>query len=258
MTEPGFLYPSVGIASGDVANEALALLTGSTGANVMAGGAIQVGQTFDSRQWASYYLTIDAEVQTSPPTNYNQIEVQLYWESDLLNTVQVASDHYEFWANATPSVAFEADLGQVYIQDEMHGPYMRVTMVNNGPDNVSVKWSLFGTTRILSSPYVRQGSLPDGILASDSRAIPATGTITIPMPMAYGEAQWKLLNSGANPVVPSLDYHLAADDRIGNPVPAGTLQLFNVVLPKRAALLEVTGTVGDVVDNRVITQFNKN
>lgn len=226
---------------------------------IILSGATVNSQIFDVRQFQSYYFTVTMHAGPAV-TNYDQVIVDFYWTSDAsqnpfpLGPVTYP-DQYAFWADSAgvPAVA----LGPARMQDTMHGPYMQFAITNNGPDTIHGTWSLLASSRPLPGPYVRQGNAPDGVLVSDMSNIPGGGTLTLPLPLAYGEIDWWLFNQGAAAMTPQLDYQLPGIDDVAPPVPANTLQSFRFIMPKRGALLHINGTAGQPVVNRVITSYQK-
>ena len=223
---------------------------------IITSGSTVTSPLIDVRQFASYYL--DLKVTAGPAvTDYNAVSVDFIWTSDssLVPLHTVFRDKLQIWADTVSAPV--VSLGDLRAQDTMHGAYMQFAMTNLGPDTCHATWTLMGTTRVLPGPYVRQGDSPDGILVSQQDNIPVGGTLLIPMPVAYGQVEWWLFNQGAAAMTPFIDYGASGNDQVGAAVAANSLGTFNLVMPKRAGLLQVNGTAGQTVDNRVITNYNK-
>lgn len=236
------------IASAGVAGVGTPQLIGS--------GASSTVPLIDVRQFNSYYLQFNVRTNLAT-TGYNQLQVDLAWQSDA-NTIApttVFADQLRVWADsaAAPVVA----LGRVYAQDTMHGSFMQITFTNNGADTLSLTYQLMGTTRILPGPYVRQGAFANGVMNSEQNNIPVSGELVLPLPALYGMAELIVTNKGTHPMDVNLDYNLPGDDTVIKGLAAGALVVQDFVLPKAAPLLVIIGTAGDTVSTRMITLFGK-
>lgn len=248
--------------AGHLSTEIISLLTSAGVAGVGVAQLITSGSSFttqlvDVRQFGSYYLEFDVRTNLAT-TGHNQLQVDFAWQSDsnIVTPTTIFQDQIGVWADS--AAAPVVSLGRVYAQDAMHGSYMQLTFTNNGPDTLRLTYQLMGTTRVLSGPYVRQGSFSDGILNTQQAAIPGGGSgLVLPLPILYGNTEFIVFNKSVNTMGMNLDYNMPGDDTVIQTIPANTLVVQQHLLPKTATLLVITGTIGDTVSTRIISQFNK-
>jgi hypothetical protein len=230
---------------------------------VLNPAALNVTQLFDVRGYESYYYRLIATV-TSAFTSYVPVEVNILWYSSvaafLAGSVPVYRELVEIFADSvTPPFTFSG--GALLVQDIMHGPFMAVSVRNNAGDTsqVTVQYSLQGTTRQVTAPYMRQIAGLDGILLKQlSIVIPAGQTFQQPTFFGYGQT-WERFQSG----VGTLTVTLQAGSTVGNydasNYGANTINTRTIVLPKRAVLYSVQNTSGALnsYSLSVVTQYDK-
>lgn len=245
----------------------------SIGPNTVSAGATAVGPIIDVRQWASYYLEITAIASgVGNATAYNRVECDLTWFNDSIGSTPVYVDSYEFFANAISG--FVVNFGQVAIQDKTHGPYMRVNFTNNAAsDGINISWNLFGTTRDVGQPYVRQSPNVAGVTNTTSGLLVNLNTVPlvaglgdVPFPLAYGPVELVIWNDGGNVQQFTLSFNAGAPTGSGTTGYLGQVAVgtslgvnprFVVTFPKRAGLLHVLGTGSDQYSVRAIANFNR-
>lgn len=250
--------------TGHLITEIVTLIAKSSGSNIIPGGEVTTGLIIDVRQWASYYLSLDATVSTLPATDYNQIQVALFWTADALGATRLSADSFSFWADALTGKF--VSLSTVFAEDVMHGPFMRINILNNGTNDVDVQWRLLGTTRVLPGPYLRQGSFPDGIVLDVQIDSMVAGVADVPLPLAYGPMELVITNNGGNPeqftlnFEPNLGTGPGFPGYLGQVAVGGSLGVnprLVVIAPKRGGILHVAGVGGDQFSIRAITDIDK-
>jgi hypothetical protein len=219
---------------------------------------------FDMRQFASYYFNINAQV-SGVPTGYNPIEITPRFGADSnipfnlqSPTSLVFPDTYEYYAAASAPFIFGG--GPLTINDVVHGPWLNLQILNNGPDTVNYTYLLMGTTRLLPGPYARQeGPSPgvsgmDGILLFQGGNIPGAGVFTFPALFGYGETYVKF-STGANGLNFSWNFGSSGlFDFRGVAANSAIREFYN--FPKRAALVSVAGPVGTAYGMNIIEGFS--
>jgi hypothetical protein len=254
---PGTFNQAGGGAGTLLTPEIVAALSSSSGQNINAGQFVQLGP-FDARQYASYYLEVNA-VAAGAPVQFNPVTVEVRWNSiPTIGASEVYADTATFWGDSLAG-AFQFLGGNMYMEDIHHGPFFHVNIMNNSPIALVVGWDLFNTTRSLPGPYFRQGSGngPAGVLCflPFPQAIGAGATVNVACLYGYGRVTTRLI------AVPNMnfDFFLAGNanswDQYGGV--GGPLRP-ELVLPKMAARIAVTnpGAVGQFGLN-VTTQFER-
>lgn len=164
----------------------------------------------DVRQYSSYYLAARV-LLSGAGTTYNLFILTLNWFYDPFGSDTVFTEHYGLFARSNTG-AFITYGGKIEAEDQMHAPYVQVTLATpNGPDPVSDASLLFnGTTRLIATPSIREvGPLGTDIDSNDNWIIhpknagvrllnqPAGLAVTIPGLMRYSAARWRFLTTGA-------------------------------------------------------------
>ena len=222
---------------------------------------------YDVREFNGYYLGINA-YQSDNATALNALQINIDWFStnDPVAVSPVYTDLSEIFVDQEGIAgAYRTQLGPLSMQDTMHGPYMQVRLTNTGTQTVYFYIDLFGTNRIISNPFVRQGGYSaywstiydyDGVLTAGSGNLAAAASLDIPLKVGYGRA-WLRSNFSGN-----TSYVLQSG--LGGPVIDATLSSATVVyrelvLPKRAVKATLTNnTAGNIAWNfTVVTQFDK-
>lgn len=258
--------------SGRPAAEILSLMSqmpaSAPGPLTLGGNSSASAGPFDVRGCQSYYFNVTANV-SGAATKYNAVNVNLQWSTDSSGANVVYQESIEWWAS-TPTAAFVFNGGALNLQDEQHGPYVTVVFNNLAGNNpVNYTWSLFCTSRILSGPFFQQALPPgtavqpingvNGLILNFAQAFPASGTLKVPMPLAYGEISLLMINgSAANAMTLKLDYGSdTTNNTVSNNVAFQTQLLLKYLLPKRAGLLTMTGTLNDFVGVRIASLYSR-
>jgi len=210
---------------------------------------------FDMRQFSSFYLTIAAQNQTNPATNYNDVQIVMNWYTDNTGATHVYTDKYNIIADNPLGAVFIGVLGgRLVMQDVCHGPFMQYVITENGPNVVGVTHLLEGTTRNLPGPYVREVSyaVPPVPRSADNYFMPsnkvllgASSTTDFPCYMRYGPG--RLRTAAINGAVTVVIYFASGGGPASSPeswaVAGGTVDIRGLTLPKETMVIRVTNNV---------------
>lgn len=218
---------------------------------------------FDMRLFGSFYLELFALTSTSPATGINPVQIMMNWYNSATQQTVMFQDTYEWWAdNQTGPIN---TIGNVMIQDAVHGPYMGFQLFNNAAaDSVRVSYVLKGTTRTGLPLSVRQqfggsffGNGIDGTIVNQSATVAASGSATIPCPLTYGRVMLHAGNTGANLL--NFNRFMGSEGLVeAFSVASGAGKDEELIFQKRAALFTIVapgaGSTGNVY---IVTQFDK-
>lgn len=226
-------------------------------------------QTFDVRNFASYYFKIGVKATPGAATAYNPFLVRLFWTAKSDGTDVIYEDRIAFWSDGNSfGGSFDYDGGNIILQDVHHGPYMSILLVNRAnADSVSLFYTLTGTSRQLPGPFFRQnaavasGILVNGFLAANY-VIGAGGIKEVPFHFTYGMIGLQITNPSAAAI--SFDMNFAdvpggtivGGASLGT-IAAGGVLYSNFIMPKASGIFKATGAVGAQFGVRPITQYNK-
>lgn len=208
---------------------------------ILAAGNNHFTPVFDARASASYYLTVTATTQTFPATGYNTLSLEIFWYADAAALTTVATEYAEIWTDGVNP--FGLSFGPLNMHDIMHGPYMSIVFTNTTAttDSVNYIYNLYGTTRVVPSPFFRQQNAPDMLVQANmlSLNVPASNSIKIPCSFAYGHVQTKLVANAAN-LTASLFFGSLSPAYATYTVPnAAPGFLDDIIAPKRSLLWQV-------------------
>lgn len=225
----------------------------------------------DVRQFSSYYALIVASVTGGAATDYNQVIVQFFWYADPQATVTVFQDQYAFFASQATGT-FKTAGGVLLAQDQMHGPFMRVRVTYNGPDVVTARTIIIGTTRSVGSPYIREQKISFGAADITERdmwvvppdfaaniALAAGATVSIPCMMQYGRGRWRIVSTTAYivDIMPLKPWAAAVQTAIDSrQAVAGEVFSQEYINPKAAPVVQITnlGAIPGTVSFSCIVQ----
>lgn len=214
--------------------------------------------TIDMRSYQSFSLGLTATVHTATGTAA-PMQVVMKW-FDAVGALSY-QDTWEFFADGSLGATFTG--GPVSIQDDCHGAFVSITLTNNSSAVALDYTAIFtGTTRILPGPYTRQQTGDDGILLDvpGTTAIPAGGSVSFALPLSYGMSLFRVFNNSANTLSYFLSYGSGVPNTLNDfftSLGATSSQTINWILPKRAGLIRISGTVGSTFGIRAFTQFDK-
>jgi hypothetical protein len=232
------------------------ILALDSGNNVVVGPGASIFSTrIDVRQWASYYLTVEASTQ-GVGTAFNPVSIILTWDD---GTQQNYNDFAQFWVDNTVG-QFALSLGNVYMQDSNHGPNLQLLFINNAvADSVSISWTLTGTTRQLAQPYGVQKNGQDGSLnpkGNGQQTLANNTTVRQPMNYARGRVWLRL-----NPTVPMTFTLNDGDQGFFDLVAVAANGVYRAeyILPRRALAIDITNTSGGSGQYNImaLTQYDK-
>jgi len=234
-------------------------IPGASPTTIIAGNSISIPgpgttTTFDMRNFSSFYFVCTPLVNGVPST-WNSIFITFDWfsQTGALNTT--FSDSVEIWA--TQPVPFFFNGGVFTIQDLVHGPYLRITVLNANPVNsINFSYALVGTTRLIANPSYRQNRTDAIMLDSTGNPIPASGTAQEPAQYLHGRFLAMFGNSGANPMTFAI-HHGSLVFSINTVVAAGITTVIESIAPKHSIRIDVVGVVGQTYNVRLISLYDK-
>lgn len=245
--------------------EQITLVDSATGTSLAALGGKTFGP-FDVRAFASFYMNLTVNVGGAP-SGYDLVNVIFTWLPGLAG-IATYVDAYQMFANGGAPFQFPIDGGSsnAFFQDVNHGPYLSVRFENTSTtDTMSLNYNLYGSTRVVPTPYVRQsqfqvGSLDnfgglDGILIEGNRNL-VGGTLNVPCVLGYGRVMMHIRNGGAA-VVPSFTFGNATPNTVTFPsMAAGAILEQEFVFPKRSCMATFTGTGTNSFHLTIFRQFD--
>lgn len=223
------------------------------------------GPVIDMRQFQGFYISMLA-TRNGVATNYNEVTLKLVWYLDAAGTIMTYADVYEILAFAA-GPAFATLGGRLVGQDVLHGPFMRVYVVNVGADAVDVSYQLTGTTRNIPGPYYREmeQTIPPGIYNPDNFIVsPDNGGVVgaaaasdtfFPGLMRYGRARYRVTTNQNFTMTIFAGSVVTEFESIG-PVGAG-VYTGELVVPKRSCLVRIHNNAG-VVMNAFFNMISQN
>lgn len=254
--------PNLGIApqvpgthfTGRLTLEVSSTLLASGALTTIAAGAtvtIPTTRAYDMRPFAGYYFRIFPFAATA---NLDMVTVNVIWTANPDGTVTIMQESYQFFASTT---AFAS--GVMFLQDAVHGPFMKVQIVNNaGADTLDIGFTtLFGTTRTMPSPIAMQDADSDGVLAHTiNQAIPGGGVLTVPCLYYHGTTKFVFHNAGAAAMIFSPNPGTLGTFE-GYTLAAGATQVVNIITPRRATRVDVAGTVAQLASVEAYALLDK-
>lgn len=214
---------------------------------------------FDMRQFDSFYFVMTA-ITSGASTGFDTLLISLIWYLNSTATNPVFNDNTEIFADGNGAFTFSG--GTYTIQDQIHGPFLGIQVTNpfTSPDGVNIAYNIAGTTRQLTQPSYRQGTVPDGfVVKSIGTAIGTTGTTHVPCLYAHGRVRFIYTNGGAANMTFAVHWggigSIVASEN--TTVAAGAIGIFETIIPKRAAYVDVVGTVGQTFTLIGITLYDK-
>lgn len=204
----------------------------------------------DMRPYTSF--SVQVEVTTvGAPTAYNPIAVVLDWRDAPSLGNPVFEDVHWIWPRGVGGGVFAWESGRFEQQDVVHGPYLTVTLFNNGVNNCTTDIRLYGNTRVIGRNYVRNTPNTGGVavdewssvLLSDSSFVAAGAFKDILMRLCPGPASIMLICGAASTFTFQL-YTPLGKLVYSEPVAAGVTALRQWDLPKTALKFEAVNTGG--------------
>lgn len=98
---------------------------------------------------------IDA-VGPNPATNFNPMDVEISFTEDVGNTMCVYGESFSWFSQPSGGAVFLTPGGRLHIMDAVRGPFLKVTILNRGPDSVDVMTNLYGSSRMSANRLVRE------------------------------------------------------------------------------------------------------
>lgn len=176
----------------------------TTGTGVVAPAASITTGVIDMRPYSSCDIVTQATV-VGAPTAFGTILVTMQWSMFDDETNICWRDGHTTHPFSNTGGAFDVLPLTVYAQDNVRGPYLVVRLFNLGPDNVNASILVYGNSRTLSGPSVRQdrstGAAAVGavspLLISETTNVAVGATRTTPLALAPGLAHLTIAATAA-------------------------------------------------------------
>jgi len=203
---------------------------------------------FDMRAYQSFSLMVSAVSNIVPKTGYGDIEYQVQWFANSFGSQIVYQRRYAFLPQGSTG-GFATSLGRVMHKGPVMGPYMSITVLNNGPDQVSFTYRILGNTKtttqdvLINTDVNGHGAFPNDqgmLVRTGSIPVGAGITFNFLMPMAYGPAGI-FVQTGAQA------FTVTVIDPTGtiiwqDGVPATTFRFTKISLPQASCQLTIQNT----------------
>lgn len=210
-------------------------------------GATSQTAIFDMRPYSSFGINLTAVSHTPPQTNWNGIAYSVEWYSDAAGSQPIYEDSGKFLVQDSGG-AFVTRFGTVEINDAVHGPYMQVTIVNQGPDTNDVSYRIFGNSRSMGRRYLinkPNGINPtvtgiEGILPPIGGFVAPGATFTNAQPMLPGQCTLSVQTGNS-----AFTVLLTDPTGVGfwqTNIPANANNNYFLPLPRSAFLVKLTNT----------------
>ena len=204
----------------------------------------------DMRQFASFTVFANV-VSHANATAFNPQILQLNWS--ILGGVnpQMSNEYYGFFAHGLNSVPFFADNGLMSVADNIHGPFLNVSLFQNGVDTCDAILQVVGQTRTLGGRSVRSdnpfGTQPRKLSASTlvsltNLNLAGGATSSTVMRLAPGRASARFATTTQGGFFEVVDAE--GSEVFGKLFGAGIDQTFDFSLPNSSCIMKVTNTSG--------------
>lgn len=206
----------------------------------------------DMRAWQSFSLFLGAVVTNGTATAMDTVVVQFIWQNiGVAGTTIISYDYAELLASTTGGVYILN--GNLYYQDMCRGNFLTVTVRNPTLDPYTLSYSLSGSTRRMSIPYVRHGqttfpsngggngfdfvNIPTQF--AGTIAIGAATSVNVPIMSNPGRIFIRLV-TGAVGLTFTFRYGIGSQNFAIINVAAATEFRGELIMPKRACWIVVT------------------
>jgi len=221
---------------------------------VAPAGSISTG-VIDMRPYSSCDIVTQATV-VGAPTAFGTVLVTVQWSIFDDETDICWRDGHTTHPFSNGGGAFDVLPLTVYAQDNVRGPYLVVRTFNLGPDSVNANIIVYGSSRTLSGPSVRQdrstgvaavGSVSP-LLISETTAVAIGATRTTPLAMAPGLAHISVTATAA----PATVTLTGASGRLVLSVAGIAAIREQIILPDESTILRVANAGGVIMTQTAI------
>lgn len=201
----------------------------------------------DMRPYSSFDIVTQSTV-VGAPTGFGATLMTATWSMFADETDVCWRDGHTTHPFSVTGGAFDVTPLTAYMQDNVRGPYLVVQLFNFGPDDINANILVYGNSRTLSGPSVRQdratGVATVGavspLLISETTVVAVGATRTTALAMAPGPAHIFFLATAA----PGIVTITGASGRVvyQQPSSAGFRDTF--ILPDESCILRVVNNGG--------------